>query len=181
MKAQYTGYITLDALPALGQCQPDREPRLRMFQVPRTGRPSTFKKTAFTDDELGAALASSPLNRHLRQAAAPPPMRPPLPLDKGHLGLILASGMLDGPVVGPHGVHIVRGSSHKVEYHNKEQSTSEENPDSGAVTSRDVFSQRMVTVIRCVDETGVIYTHSNAPSEDHAEAETDCEEDRAIA
>jgi hypothetical protein len=97
---------------------------------------------------------------------APLPLRrPPLPLDKGHLGLILASGMLDGVVVGPHGPHVVRGSSMKVEYHNKEASTSEMNPDTGAVTTKDVYSQRMVTVIRCVGEDGVIYTHSNAPKE----------------
>ena len=52
--------------------------------------------------------------------------RPPLPLDRGHLGLILASGILDGVVESPHGPHVVRGSSKKVEYYNKEASDSTE-------------------------------------------------------
>ncbi len=103
----------------------------------------------------------------------PPPARPPLPLDKGHLGLILASGMLDGVVEGPHGVHVVRGSSHKKEYHNKEASKSEEDPETGAVTTKDVFSERMITVIRCVEQDGVIYTHSNDVTEAEADDETE--------
>ena len=60
---------------------------------------------------------------------------------------------------------MVRGSSHKVEYHNKEMSTSEANPESGAVTTKDVFSQRMITVIRVVEQDGVIQTFSNEPTE----------------
>ena len=79
--------------------------------------------------------------------------------------MILASGMLDGPVEGPHGVHVVRGSSEKYEYHNKEASESTENAETGAVTTKDVYSERMITTIRCVDHNGVIYTHSNAPEE----------------
>jgi Uncharacterised methyltransferase family (DUF6094) len=166
------GYL-MGHLPALGQLQPvswrnghpspDREPALRTWEVPRTARPGTFKKTAFTDAELVAAVAASPLNALLREVKIPPPLSPPLPLDKGHLGLILASGMLNGIVEGPHGVHVVRGSSHKVEYHNKEQSSSEENPETGAVTTKDVFSQRMVTAIRVVEQDGTIRTFSNEP------------------
>jgi hypothetical protein len=79
---------------------------------------------------------------------------------------MLASGKLNGVVEGPNGVHIVRGSSHKVEYHNKEASTSEVNPDTGAVATKDVFSERPVTVIRCVDYRGIVWTHSNSPEED---------------
>jgi hypothetical protein len=175
----------IDRLPALGTPQPaswtdgrpsvEREPGLRTWEVPPSNRPSTFKKTAFTEAELEAALEASPLNRLLREVTVPPPKAPPLPLDRGHLGLILASGMLDGIVEGPHGVHVVRGSSHKVEYHNKEQSTSEENPETGAVTTREVYSQRMVTVIRCVEQDGVIVTFSNdtkEQDEDEAEEES---------
>jgi hypothetical protein len=175
MQAQYNGYITLNSLPPLGAVQPahytngnpsyDREADLRTFEVPPCWRPNTFKKITLTDDELVAEVGKSPLNRHLLEVTPREPDAPPLPLDKGHLGLMLASGKLDGPVEGPRGVHIVRGSSHKVEYHNKEASTSEENPDTGAVTTRDVFSQRPVTVIRCVDHRGVIWTHSNEPDE----------------
>ena len=106
------------------------------------------------------------LTVHFKDVPPLPIKRPPLPLDKGHLGLILASGMLDGVVEGPHGPHVVRGSSTKIEYHNKELSTSEANPESGAVTTKDVFSQRMVTVMHCVTSDGTIFTFSNAPKEE---------------
>lgn len=165
----------MNSLTSLGESQPvswrdgypspELEPSVRTWEIPRCGKPGTFKKTAFTEDELIAAVASSPLNALLREVTVPPPLSPPLPLDKGHLGLILASGMLDGIVDGPHGPHVVRGSSHKVEYHNKEQSSSEENSETGAVTTKEVFSQRMVTVIRVVEQDGTLRTFSNEPKE----------------
>lgn len=86
--------------------------------------------------------------------------------------------MLDGVVDGPHGVHVVRGSSHKKEYHNKEASKSEEDPETGVVTTKDVYSERLVTVIRCVEQDGVIYTHSSDAGET-AEADGDAEVDAA--
>ena len=178
--------ITLDSLPELGTVQPlswsngtpssRNEGELRVWEIPPSRGPNVFKKTAFTPSELESLLANSPLNDVLKEVVIPPPAEPPLPLDKGHLGLILASGMLDGTVAGPHGVHVVRGSSHKVEYHNKEASKNEENPDSGAVTTKDVFSQRPVTVIRTVEQDGCIRTFSSDPCD---ETEDDDEADAA--
>ena len=171
MQAHWSGYIDMHVLPSLGGVQPvnwnngrpsyERETDMRTWEIPLAWKPNVFKKVEFTEDELHHVVEHSPLNRHLEHVAIPPPDRPPLPLDKGHLGLILASGMLDGVVEGPHGCHVVRGSSRKVEYHNIPASTTEENPDTGAVTTRDVFSQRMVTMIRVVEQDGVIRTYSN--------------------
>ena len=121
-------------------------------------KPGTFKKTQFTDEELHQVVEDSPLAKHLTEVQPREIPRPPLPLDKGHLGLILASGILDGVVESPHGPHVVRGSSTKVEYHNKEASDSTEDPETGAVTTKDVFRQRMVTIIRAVETNGVIHT-----------------------
>lgn len=64
-----------------------------------------------------------------------------------------------------------KGSSFKVEYHNKQASTSEENPDTGAVTTKDVYSQRMVTVIRAVADEGEIRSFSNEPPAEEEQAE----------
>jgi hypothetical protein len=80
--------------------------------------------------------------------------------------LILASGILDGVVESEHGPHVVRGSSTKVEYYNKEASDCTEDPETGAVTTKDVYSQRTVTIIRCVTTDGTIYAFSNAPKEE---------------
>lgn len=174
-KMGFSWNIYIDRLPPIGGVQPtywndgvagyDREPAPRVWEIPHAWKPHVFKKTAFTDAELEAVISESPLGRILKEVVVPPPNAPPLPLDRGHLGLILASGILDGVVEGPHGVHVVRGSSHKVMYHNKEASCSEENPDTGAVTTKDVFSERMVTVIRAVEQDGVIRTYDNEPKE----------------
>lgn len=171
MNFQWNGYTRIEALPSVGQAQPkfwnngtpsyDREEHIQTWEIPHSWKPHTFKKTTFTDMELADVIRKSPLNDLLKEVTIPPLSAPPLPLDKGHLGLILASGMLDGVVNGPHGAHVVRGSSHKVEYYNQEASDSHENPDTGAVTTKDVFSQRMVTTIRVVEQDGVIQTFSN--------------------
>jgi hypothetical protein len=175
MNFRWRGYVEIPGLTPLGGTQPshwvsgrpsyDREEHIRTWEIPHSWKPHIFKKTMFTEAELDGVIDGSPLNRLLDEVVIPPPNAPPLPLDKGHLGLILASGMLDGVVQGPHGVHVVRGSSHKVDYHNKEMSSNEVNPDSGAVTTKDVFSQRMITVIRVVEQDGRIFTHSNEPAE----------------
>ncbi|SIO37105.1 hypothetical protein SAMN05444166_4166 [Singulisphaera sp. GP187] len=186
MEMRWRGYLSIESLPALGMVQPkgwngshpsyDREEDIRTWEIPLSWKPNVFRKTMFTDDELREAVADSPLNKQLKEVKIPPPNSPPLPLDKGHLGLILASGMLDGPVEGPYGVHVVRGSSHKVEYHNKEQSKSESNPDTGAVTTKDVYSERMITVIRVVEQNGVIQTFSNEPQDKVADGTEEVDE-----
>jgi len=179
------GCVYINNLPSLGQLQPkswrngsgsyDKDEDIRTWEIPLAWKPHTFKKTMFTEAELLHVISESPLNRLLDEVTIPPPARPPLPLDKGHLGLILASGMLNGVVEGPHGVHVVRGSSHKIKYHNVAASTSEANPDSGAVTTKDVFSQRMITVIRCAEQNGNLATYSNEPkSEKVEEEEVEC-------
>ena len=148
-----------------------RAVEVQTWGVERGWKPGAFKKISFTDAELEQVVADSPLAKHLTEVQHREIPRPPLPLDKGHLGLILASGILDGVVESPHGPHVVRGSSTKVEYHNKEASESTENPDTGAVTTKDVYSQRMVTIIRAVETNGVIHTFSNAPKEEEQEPE----------
>jgi predicted RNA methylase len=179
------GYIDMESLPYLGGHQPsswaggrasyNRDENVKTWEIPLSWKPHTFKKTMFTDEELLEVIANSPLNRLLAEVPEGLPEAPPLPLDRGHLGLILSSGMLDGVVHGPHGIHVVRGSSHKVEYHNKAASGSTES-ESGAVTTKDVFSQRLVTTIRTVEQDGKIATHSNCPVEKDEDFEEDEEE-----
>ena len=86
----------MDRLPALGACRPvswregepspELEPVVRTWEVPRSGKPNTFKKTAFTEDELVAAVASSPLNRLLREVAVPPLQGPAAAARQGTSG-----------------------------------------------------------------------------------------------
>lgn len=168
------GYVKLESLPPIGSMQPkhwangissyDREEKLRLYEIPGAWKPHSFKKTSFTEEELLAELAKSPLNDKLKQVEDVAIASPPLPLSQGHLGLVLASGMLDGVVEGPHGPHVVRGSSSKIKYHNVAASSSRvTNEETGAVTAKDVYSERMITTIRTVDDDGTIQTYSNAP------------------
>lgn len=178
------GYLRMEAIPELGGLQPvsyangvgsyERDTDIRIWEIPCSWKPSVFKKTAFTEDELRASVDASPLNRLLKEVVIPPPAAPPLPLDKGHIGLLLASGFLDGVISTPYGPHVVRGSSHKTTYRNREAEPDPTmNPETGAVTSTEVWSERMVTVIRCVESDGVIRTFSNdaAEKEENEEAE----------
>ncbi len=178
---QWSTYLHAEDLPPLGAVQPkswrgnqpswDRADEVQTWAIERGWRPGTFKKVAMTEEELVETVENSPLGKHLTEVVPRAIPRPPLPLDRGHLGLILASGILDGVVESPHGPHVVRGSSTKVEYFNREASDSTEDPETGAVTTRDVYSQKMVTIIRCVTEDGTIYTYSNAPKEEGDENE----------
>jgi hypothetical protein len=180
---QWRGYVQIENIPPLGAVQPtswyrgnpsyDRKEELDVWALERAWKPGTFKKTSLTEEELAAALEGSPLVRHLQEVKPIPVARPPLPLDKGHLGLILASGMLDGVVNTPHGPHVVRGSSTKVEYRNKAASSSTMNPETDAVTTKTVFSEKPVTIIRCVTGDGELYSFSNAPAKEEAEEVTE--------
>jgi hypothetical protein len=174
-------YYSLDNLPQLGEVQPmrwtdgrpsyQREPMVRTWEIPHSWRPNTFKKTAFTDDELREALSSSPLARLFSEVPPEPTYETPLALDRGHLGLILASGVLDGVVHAPRGSHVVRGSSSKKQYRDEEATESVENPETGAVTTTEVYRERMITTIRCAVDwpTAEIHTFSNDQKEEKAE------------
>ena len=178
MQFSWSGYTDIKNLPFLGREQPakwyhgrplDREESVRVWEIPRCWKPSVFKKNAHTDEELSKEIELSPLNRLLEEVVIPPPPAPPLPLGKGHVGLVLADGMLDGFVNDPYGGHVVRGSSYKVEYHNKAASSSSANPDTGTVTTTNVYSQRPVTIIRAVGCTGEIHTYSSEPEQKEKE------------
>jgi Uncharacterised methyltransferase family (DUF6094) len=178
---QWSTYLHAEDLPPLGAVQPkswrgnqpswDRADDVQTWAIERGWRPGSFQKIAFTDEELIEKIEQSPLAKHLTEVQPRAIPRPPLPLDRGHLGLILASGILDGVVESPHGPHVVRGSSTKVEYYNREASDSTEDPETGAVTTRDVYSQKMVTIIRCVTADGTLHTFSNAPKAEGDENE----------
>ena len=139
MQVQYSGYVTLNSLPPLGQVQPKFIINGNPSYEPRTccvcaeshphWKPNTFKKFKATEEEMVAWVKESPLNKHLKEIAVRQPDQPPLPLDKGTWGSCwpAASSMVWS---GPHGVHIVRGSSHRWSTTTTEASDSEVNPDS---------------------------------------------------
>jgi hypothetical protein len=130
--------------------------RDEVYHVPAASAPRFWEKVELTPDEVGRALAASPLQKLLEPPKDVPLPRPPLPLGKGHIAMLLASGHLDG-VVRPDGEepHLVRGTAAKVQY--LKEATEEERPD-GSVTLKEVFAEKILLKVRAVDRTGTIKT-----------------------
>jgi predicted RNA methylase len=163
-------------LPRLGDVQPvaynhngdplnDREEDVRVYTIPPSLLKPRFEKMGYTDDELLAVLAESPLNKLLTVAEEPGDKRPPLPLNRGHNGMLLASGELDGPVYVFHPEtgeelvhlrHVVRGVPTKDEFYNEDASEVEIDHDKGKVRIKDVHSERVKMTVRNVDRHGTI-------------------------
>ena len=123
--------------------------------IPCSTGPRVFEKTALTDEELAAAVESSPLYRFLAPQQATGLARPPLALSVGHLALLLSSGQLDGLVCPPGGPkHVVRGTARKHEELTEETTEEDKN---GSKTTK-VFTERIRLLVRAVDETGVSHT-----------------------
>jgi hypothetical protein len=169
------------SLPVLGSCQPlswnYTRPQgfrsgLDIWEIPFSRSPRTFDKQDYTPEELEQALLKSPLNNVFD---IPPDLgvpRPPLALGKGHVSLLIVSGVLDG-LVPSDPPHVVRGSAKKVERCTAVQS--EENLDTGAVKTKTTYEEEMVPVIRAVEQEGTIHTFSRVVSDNDEEALEDCE------
>ena len=182
MMAHWGATSTIDALPALGQLQPtswyngrpgyDREPELRVWDIPPSWAPNTFKKTAFTDEELLAAIGRA------RSTAC----SPEVPHAAAQLPALAARQ--GPPRADPRQRHARRGGRGAARRPRRPRLVAQGRvPQQGAVHLRGqpgdgcghdqgcLFSQRMVTVIRCADEDGTIHTFSNTPQEETGEGE----------
>lgn len=127
-------------LPALGENTKAR------YDVPVGKRISIFKSTELDSKELEAEIAKSPLWERLsKQTKGVTESQPPLPLHKGHLGLLLASGKLDGVQGEGEDKHLVRG---KVTKH---QSVSEIVNDDGSQETRVLESFKVAIKLLTAD------------------------------
>ena len=87
------------------------------YTLPETKTINLFRSTRLNEETLTVEVKSSLLWDKLKDLSCKPVQRlkrPILDLHKGHLGLLLANGCLDGIVGNGHDRHIVRG---KVEKH----------------------------------------------------------------
>ena len=124
--------------------------------VPKTGAPRRFEKGGYTEKELIEAVSRSPHWRLTQEPQQIPPARPPLPISKGHIALLLASGECDG-VVRPEGEepHLVKGTAMKVK---KEPEVTVEEDDQGRVKTITTVKEEIKLVIRAVTQSGEIRT-----------------------
>jgi len=94
-----------------------------VYDLPPSPEVSIFRSTLIDEHELERELGNSPLWERLSENGGKNNNhtgQPPLPLHTGHLGLLLASGCLDGVVGEGEDKHIVRGKVEKVTYNEQE-------------------------------------------------------------
>lgn len=123
--------------------------------VPAGRALSTFIQVEPTDqeviDSVSAARFMQLFNRKIKRAK----MEPLLPLGPGHLGLTLASGMLDG-YFAPQGwePHVVRGVAYK---ENQKVSSDTTTDDNGKTTTTEVHRENIKLQIRALRSDGTIH------------------------
>ena len=149
------------------------EETIKVWSAPECRPPQRFAKAGYTDDELIAAVAESPLNELVMGIEEPPIKEPPLPLAEGHVALLLAAGALDGIVETAEGNHVVRGVATKIEVYNEEASDYAESPDGKSARIKDVYSEQITLKVRALDRDGTIYTFTPDAAKVGADAQAD--------
>jgi hypothetical protein len=88
-----------------------------IYELPPSGDVHVFRSSLIDEEELENGMEDSILWQKIEENAQVDNDyfgRPPLPLHKGHLGLLLANGCLDGVVGDGKDRHVVRGKVEKV-------------------------------------------------------------------
>jgi hypothetical protein len=141
-------------IPYWWEWEPNDSPPV--YEIPGSPKPRRFEKIAFTSNELGYKLERSPLRSHLEPPGELPKPRPPLPVNTGQTGLMVASGQLDGIVRAAGELpHVVRGTAVKSTYVSNVEER--ENADDSTTTIT-TLSERIIPTVRAVDATGEIKT-----------------------
>jgi len=123
-----------------------------VYHLPPSGPVSLFRSSLIDEEELEKELGSSILWNRIKgngDVGDDYLGRPPLPLHKGHLGLLLANGCLDGVIGEGKDRHIVRGKVEKVTHRYEEY-------EGDTLIERDVESYRVS--IKILKKNGEILT-----------------------
>lgn len=132
---------------------------LNTWKVPACWAPRRFVKRCYTEPEMKAAVAGSPLNRLATSTRKPKPKRPPMPLGVGHLALTIASGLLDGLVtMDGWEPHVMKGVETKEKYLTENLTETKLSPDGKHVIVKEVYSEQAITKIHAVDGRGRHFT-----------------------
>lgn len=123
------------------------DPAVIPLSIPRSSPCRAFKKFTYEETELIEATARSPIHRVAFRGSEFKAERPPLPLNRGHRALALASGILDGLVEtdDPDDDHVTRGITRKIKRSRVEYSF---DPDTDVHTQKIVTTEHPVTTAR---------------------------------
>lgn len=144
--------------------KPERETYLRDLRrvgtmpelVVPVGNPvKKFYQEDPTDEEIIESLETASFMRVFTHKVKPPKLRPVMPLGPGHLGLTLASGLLDG-LLQPQGYepHVVRGIAFKESQIAKTER--ETNPETGKVTVTETHRENIKLKLRILTSSGAM-------------------------
>ncbi len=167
-----------DGSPAVAPPQPHQyvsiRPGLRppptkppiVWDVPPSWKPSRFAKAGYLPEELIEEVNKSPNNDLFRAISDPPIQESPLPLERGHVAVLVTSGALDGLIEVPdfpHLNHVMRGIARKIEQPNEEASKAVLSEDGNSMRVTEVYSETMDTKIRAIDRSHKIYDFELKP------------------
>ncbi len=127
--------------------------------MPKGHSPSTFLALEWPDGAVEAMLRESPLHRRPDPPRALKVGRPPLPLKKGHLALVLASGACNGVYGLGNRRHVVKGSVRRIEIEEKKHDMTAGGNDVLIVTKTYSFE----VLLRCLTRDGVIHDVAGSP------------------
>jgi len=125
-----------------------------VMTVPSGNALKHFSQVVPTDEEIERSLSSAKYLKVFTAKTKREPMQPVLPLGPGHLGLTLASGLLDG-LFEPEGwePHIVRGVAFKEPEIAKDETTTD---DKGRTTNTKTYRENIKLKVRCLTADGTI-------------------------
>lgn len=128
------------------------------YFAPKAPGPKVWAKAGLTDEELVERMESSPIMRHISVPPVTEVPNPPLALNRGHIALLLATGMLDGVIRPTDGTspHVIRGVARKGEEINDEETELSKNGKS--VTRKFTVTERISICLRCLTDDGSIHT-----------------------
>lgn len=125
---------------------------------PSTGFSTRWMRLRPSEEEVQIALAEVMRGIPVRSITLSAP-KPVMPLSPGHLGMALASGILDGLIQLESGRQVVvKGVSSKEQF--EVVSESSESQEGGTTTRKTVYSERGILKIRTIDEDGVIVEYA---------------------
>lgn len=153
-EALVVGYKSLTAQRAGYRPRLQRVGRMPELVVPTGNKLKHFSQVTPTDEEIERSLAGAKYLKVFEQKTVREKMRPVLPLGPGHLGLTLASGLLDG-LFEPDGyeAHVVRGIAFKEPEMAKDETTED---DKGKITNTKTYRENIKLKIRCLTAGGSI-------------------------
>lgn len=164
----------------LDSLEPFIPPVDRKYAVPAAQGPALFISGRLDAPAMAELIKTSTLKRRPARVAASGFGRPPLPLKRGHIALMLAGGLVDGVHGGTNGhpLHVAKGTVKRRQTDKWEVEVNDE----GQPTATQTVIHAFEVVIRALTPDGIIHDVNSKKSKDVDEPQlADAEEPEEAA